>query len=396
MQIATSFSNSSATSTAVSEAVEVLQQKVAKEPDLLMCYFTENHAADELKSELQKHFPQTALHGASSCQGLMTESGHHGKDGSVIGLWAVYDDAGRYGSAAMAMQDNPFDAGKAAIEEAIKQAGREGESPQLVWLNATPGHEEQIIEGIQKLIGPDVPIAGGSAADNAVAGGWSVFSNKTSLTEGITVSVFFPSGEISYAFHSGYLPTEKKGVVTRAVGRTVYEIDSMPAATVYNRWLDGQLDDVVSSGGNVLARTTLNPLGRKVASAHADSYKLSHPDSISTEGAINLFSDVSEGDELVLMEGSRQSLISRAGRVADSAIGIGDFGKDTISGALVIYCAGCMLTVQDDMDKVADSINHALQGAPFISAYTFGEQGCFIDAGNSHGNLMISVVVFSQ
>lgn len=53
-----------------------------------------------------------------------------------------------------------------------------------------------------------------------------------------------------------------------------------------------------------------------------------------------------------------------------------------------------MLSVRDDMDRVVAGVNAALGGAPFIGAFTFGEQGPLIDAGNRHGNLMISCVVF--
>jgi len=55
-----------------------------------------------------------------------------------------------------------------------------------------------------------------------------------------------------------------------------------------------------------------------------------------------------------------------------------------------------MLTVQDEMDLVAGEISTALENKPFIGAFTFGEQGCFIGGENHHGNLMISVVVFEK
>ena len=97
-----------------------------------------------------------------------------------------------------------------------------------------------------------------------------------------------------------------------------------------------------------------------------------------------------------MMSGTRSSLISRAGRVARAALGAGNLTPDQICGALVIYCAGCMLTIQDQMDEVAAEVRDALGGKPFIGAFTFGEQGCFIGGENHHGNLMISVVVFEK
>ncbi len=63
------------------------------------------------------------------------------------------------------------------------------------------------------------------------------------------VTVLFPSTEVMFAFHSGYEPTDVKGIITKAGGyeatnnkgvatsagkRTLYEIDGYPAAKVYN------------------------------------------------------------------------------------------------------------------------------------------------------------------
>ena len=58
-----------------------------------------------------------------------------------------------------------------------------------------------------------------------------------------------------------------------------------------------------------------------------------------------------------------------------------------------MYCAGCMLTVADRMPEVVSSIGSEFK-QPFLGTFTFGEQGCFLDSTNRHGNLMISAVVF--
>jgi len=137
--------------------------------------------------------------------------------------------------------------------------------------------------------------------------------------------------------------------VTRADGRILYEIDGRPAAEVYNDWTDGVLQDAFATDEqNVLPLTTLYPLGRVVGSVGGTAYhQLSHPDHITPERGLSLFSDVEVGDELWLMKGTRQSLVERAGRVARAAMRTGDIQPDNIAGGLVIYCAGCMLTVQD-------------------------------------------------
>ena len=93
------------------------------------------------------------------------------------------------------------------------------------------------------------------------------------------------------------------------------------------------------------------------------------------------------------MTGGIESLTSRAGRVAAQAV---EQTEGSVAGTLVIYCGGCMLAVQDHMDGVASGIDKALNGAPFLGVFTFGEQGPVLNCDNRNGNLMISCITFGS
>ncbi len=397
MKISTVASANSVTREALDELTRKLQVQLGAKPDFLAVYYAEVHESDSVAHQLSSFAGEAPVHGGTSCLGVMTQSGFHGQDGSGIGLFGISDPDGDYGTGAATMGDDPRKAATTAVLKALDNAGRTGEMPDLIWLNAAPGKEEKVLAGIEDVLGKDVPIGGGSTGDNSVSGNWNQIANGEVFDDAVVASAFFPSVELSYSFHSGYDPTETTGSVTRAEGRTIQEIDSRPAAEVYNEWTGGSIAEVLETGGNVLALTTLNPIGRVVGkTGGVPYYKLSHPDGVTPEGGLSLFSEISVGDKLVLMHGSRESLINRAGRTANSAITSGDFSTESVAGALVIYCAGCMLTIQQDMDAVASEVNKALGGKPFIGIFTFGEQGCFLGNENTHGNLMISVVAFSQ
>jgi len=230
-----------------------------------------------------------------------------------------------------------------------------------------------------------------------VAGRWRQYAGTRSYHNAVTLSVMFPSATVSFAYHSGYTPTHTRGTVSRAEGRRIVEIDGQPAAELYNRWTGGAIEKALLGGGNILLDTTLFPLGREVGKVERMGYfRLSHPDSVTPEHELTLFSEIHQGDDVVLMTGDRDSLVSRAGRVAESAMRAGDLTPDRVAGALVIYCAGCMLAVQDAMPEVARNLSQALDGRPFLGSFTFGEQGCFREGENYHGNLMISVVTFGE
>ena len=335
----------------------------------------------------------SSLHGATSCLGAMT---HKGKTGGVA-IFCISDPDGAYGTGMARFCGDPRNAAAEATNKALLDADRIGEQPELVWVSATPGSEEDIVEGIQDIIGAEIPIIGGSAADNSVSGDWLVFDGTSTESEGVIVSVLFPSRPISFAYQNGYSPTEKQGRVTKAKGRTVEEIDGKPAMDVYAEWTGGAVPTVPAGQGSdaILGASTLWPLGREINQVgQVPFYLLAHPATAHESGAMDLFATVEEGEELTLMNGTKQSLVERAGRVAALARETGRMSDAPISGALMIYCGGCMLSVQDEIPEVVSGVNDALGGAPFLGAFTFGEQGALLNAGNRHGNLMISCIVF--
>ncbi|MEM7801141.1 MAG: FIST N-terminal domain-containing protein [Chloroflexota bacterium] len=396
LKIGTSWSTAHNSETAIAEASQALINKLDQHPDLVIAYVTDPHEPNTVQAALRTAFPDAQIQGGTSCIGTMTQNGFHSHDGYSIGLFGIVDKLGDYGVGVAQIFENPRQAGAEAIDHAIAAAGRYGEPPELIWINGVPGAEEQVILGIQDIVGTQIPIAGGSSADNSVSGKWFQFTHDRFMSNGVTVTAMYPSVETYVAFHSGYSTTEFSGVVTKASGRSLEEINGRPAAEVYNEWTNGLLNGYLN-GGNILAQTTLNPLARYVDQIGSiDYHRLSHPQTATANGALTLFTNIEEGEELILMAGTRDSLINRAGRVAQSALDLGRISANDVSGALVIYCAGCMLTVQDGMNDVAKGIANTLNGTPFIGTFTFGEQGCFINGDNYHGNLMISIVVFGK
>ncbi|ADH85577.1 FIST signal transduction protein [Desulfurivibrio alkaliphilus] len=395
MKIATSHSCQPDTLSAVQESCRQLRHRLAQDPDILFVHWSVLYPGEELRKLLADQFPDCRIHGASSCLGGMTEEGVFSQDGRGMVLMGLADPQGAYGVAGGKLGANTRESAADIVLEAINNAGRPGEMPDLVRISSAPGYEDDIITGIETVLGPETPIIGGSAADNQVRGEWELITHRQHLRQGLVITVFYPSTTLSFAFHNGYSPTQAKGRITKGAGRVIEQIDHQPAALVYNDWTGGIISSALENQGSVLADTTLYPLGRVVGEIGGVPYfTLAHPDRVTAGQGLSLFADIKEGDEIILMRGTVETLISRAGRVAQAALQANRLTPEEISGAMVIYCAGCMLTVKDRIDEVSQSLNSALGGKPFLGAFTFGEQGCFPSGENRHANLMISAIVF--
>ncbi len=397
MQSATTCFTGNTIETAITQVRKDLRLAERGQPSFLAIYHSSAWAADSVRTRLNAEPDLRTFHGATSCLGVMSEQGCAIAGGQGFGAFAVWDDAGDYGTAAVPFGDDPMAAARMAVSLALERADRPGESPELVWLNATPGVEEAVIAGIEAEVGSSTPIVGGSAADNAVEGAWQVFDADGAYSAGVTVSVLFPSGPLTYAFQSGYAPGAHGGVVTAAKGRQIQEIDNQAALEVYDQWTDRVLAlSAADRERSILADSTWMPLGREVTRvADVPFYLLAHPASAGADGAIGVFADVKVGERVRVMHSSPEALIRRAGTVAQLAIDSGELPSEQIGGALVVFCGGSMLAMRERMPEVVASLNLVLGQTPWLGVFTFGEQGPVLGSANQHGNLMVSCVAFS-
>ncbi len=394
--IATGASTAANARDAVVEAWEKVQQKNPN-PQVLFLATTVTYNLDEVRQALNDVSGNTKFVGCTSCGGIMTDEGFFGTEGQALALLSLGDDAGDYGIGYAPLGDDARSAAAQAVRAALADAGCEGQLPSAVWMVTSPGNEEAAVRGVADVVGEDVPLVGGSAADNSIAGEWRQIVADGVKENHVVVAVMFTSADVKTSFHSGYDATTYHGKITQADGRTVKEIDGKPASRVYNQWTQGALDDVIEKGGPLLAKTNLYPLGRFLREVKGvPYYVLSHPEYAYEDGSMHLFTDVSVGEELVCMTGTVDNLVLRASNVVRSALVSSGLTPDDATGALIIFCGGCFLTVRDRIDEVHQNLRNALEGVPFLATFTFGEQGRIADVGNRHGNLMIATLMLTQ
>ncbi|YCO05347.1 FIST signal transduction protein [Vibrio sp. VNB-15] len=360
----------------------------------IICYYTEEYDFRSIQTAFRELFPNQSLHGASSCQAIMTNHGYH--QGPVIAILAIYDSGlhsygtgiSKYGSS---VEKNVDD----ALNMALSHAKRLGEVPNLILLHATPGNEEAIIEAIDQRFGTLVPIIGGSAADNHIEGHWSIITTQGSEKSGVSLTLFYSSQPVDIAFSAGHSPTNITGIATKTNQRFLLEIDGEPALDVYRKWTNHQYNQM-DREHFLFTNSSAYPLGRIAGHLYdRPYYKLSHPIRETSHGGIELFTMIEEGEQLTLMKGSRVHLIARAARVVNAAFNQ-KLEESRKIGVINIFCAGPMLHLKQDIESVCEQINRELKHLPFICPFTFGEQGRFIGGENGHGNLMISSAIFHK
>lgn len=363
------------------------QSHPSLKPAFILVYFDVQLNAHTIWHWLTAHFAGVPFILSSSCQGSLCHNQYNDNAFATLTITTIEDDSGHYHICAGNTPDQPiYETAQNTARHLLNDTG--SEPPELLWVTLTPGDEEAAINGVQNILGTRVPIVGGSASDNDVTGQWQIFTHTSSEPCQMAIASLMPSVPISFSFSSGYAPSGRTTEVTESSGRQVTSLDGINAARQYNHLTNGAITEQLD-GGNILGLTSFHPIGREV---NKDEYLLSHPERVNDDGTMSLFSQLEQGDHLHIMQGSTSSLLQRAHKVIQSAQN--GLAKPELSGCLLIYCAGCMLSVKPQFAQVTDNIKKRFATTPVTGAYTFGEQGCFLDGQSRHGNLMISAVVF--
>lgn len=389
------YSTAEDASTAIQEAVTTAKDGLSgNAPKLCILAATMDHEAAQVHKEIRAALPGVPIHGATTSLGVLGRNGVvMGSNGGVgVLLFASSDDAA-FSTGSSDFADGPKAAGNKAASQIVAN-GPSGKTPRLLFIAATPGKEEQVLEGIHDVL-PGVPIFGGSAADHAIQGDWSIFTNNDAKKEGVTLAAIFGDEiRVGAAIEGPYEPTANKARITASSGRTVKALDNRPATEVLHSWIGDAIADQIREGGNLLMQTALNPIG--IARGGADDkpfHVLLHPAHAYPQGNVDVFAEAPEGATVCLMSGTGDSLVNIVDRLVDRCIDASKLRVEDARGAFLIYCAGCAGALGNRIDEVLARLSSRLPNVPLLGFCTFGEQGHVPQIGNVHTNLSVALVV---
>ena len=415
-EVGTGWSTNVGPTEAVREAVNMaLKGNIQNRPDFTVIYASSGSNMGGILQAVKRFLGEEIkiFGGTSDSRAVMTDKGFvkvtergyelakmEGHRGLAIMTVSSKDIVFGIGSAGLSEFASPQEMSKAAVSTAIRSAGKdEDELPRIVLLSCTIGIEEEVLEGIEQILGTDVPVLGGTVGGPAPA----VFGRDKIYDKGVCLAVIYTDLPIGWTFEGGFDVTdENTGIVTKVDGQAIIEIDAKPALDVYNEWLEGEIEklhDEIGKPDEIRDLLTLHPVYRKYTSSSGQDYFLfSHPwpkDDELKDRSVSTSTKIEAGERIYLSHGTWETLINRIGNLPRNAKIHGGIRVDSkLTFGLGFICGGVMGVIPEtEREKMSFLINYANNNAPFITNFTWGEQGCFPGIGSKHGNLLTSFLV---
>ena len=308
--------------------------------------------------------------GCTSSAALCTQDGYLNKETGYSGMMLFGGDLEVVTAGSKKTDETPREIGRRIAKEAISKLQGKDLEPDYFFMSASPANEEEYMKGIEDIIG-DVPVFGGSAADNTVEGKWSILNDGEAFADGCVLAIFYTNGEMKNLYTGAYHETENAGIITKVEGRrTLVEIDHEPALKKYAEWTGQNVNDIM--GGNLLTATITAPLGVKDPIGKVTAIR--HPMAGNDDYSMNIGADLVTNTAVIQMENTPEGILKAN---AETVAKVSELMNTDINSYFLIHCGGRRLglAIAGIEEKIYPEIKKAIPDKEFLMVFTFGEYG---------------------
>ena len=225
-----------------------------------------------------------------------------------------------------------------------------------------------LLSGLEEKLGKSFPLVGASASDNLTRQKTLLFFNDEILSDAACGILWGGKLNFGVGMAHGWKPLGKPRIATKSFGNVLGEIDSLPAAQIYEEYLN---QDFASIKKNLRHISVLYPIG--VHLADEEEYLLRNITDVTDRGELILQGNVPQGSTLRLMIGTKESCLASVEQAVNKAKL--ELLNRSIRFALVFDSVSRYSLLGRAARKELTLIKEGLDNnIPFAGIYTYGEQ----------------------
>ena len=327
--------------------------------------------------------------GCTSSAAICTHDGYLNKETGYSAMMLFGGDLEVVTAGSKQTDETPREVGRKVAKEAVAKVKGKDVEPDFFFMTASPANEEEYLEGIQDVIG-NVPVFGGSAADNTVEGKWSILNDQEIFADGVAIAIFYTNGEMKNLYTGAYHETDNVGVITKVRDeRTLVEIDHEPALKKYAEWTGKSLDSLM--GNNLLVETICAPLGVKDPLGAVTAVR--HPMFGNDDLSMNIGANLTENTAIIQLSNTPEGILKANEETIKKLNGM---MENVPTSYFLVHCGGRRLglALSKIEDKIYPEVKKVIPNKEFLMVFTFGEYGTGDHSANTVGGLSLSYTGF--
>ena len=362
---------------------------VIENPSVGLFFTSCNQDQNKLMEGAKSVLGNVPIIGCTSSAAICTQDGYLNKETGYSGMMLFGGDVEVVTAGSKQTDETPREVGRRVAKEAISKRKGADKEPDFFFMTASPANEEEYLEGIQDVIG-NIPVFGGSAADNTVEGKWSILNDGEAYSDGLSLAVFYTDGEMKNLYTGAYHETNNVGVITKVRDeRTLVEIDHKPALKVYAEWTGKDVESL--KGNNLLTETICAPLGVKDPIGKVTAVR--HPMFGNDDYSMNIGANLAENTAVIQLSNSPEGILKANEETIKS---LNNLMTTTPNSYFLVHCGGRRrgLALSKIEDQIYPEVKKVIPDKEFLMVFTFGEYGTGDHSSNTVGGLSLSYTGF--
>ena len=329
--------------------------------------------------------------GCTSSAAICTQDGYLNKETGYSGMMLFGGDVEVVTAGSKKTDESPREIGARIAKEALSKVKGKDKEPDFFFMTASPANEEDYMKGIQDVIG-NIPVFGGSAADNTVEGKWSILNDGESFADGVAIAIFYTDGLMKNIYTGAYHETDNVGVITKINGdRTLVEIDHEPALKKYAEWTGKDVESL--KGNNLLTETICAPLGVKDPIGKVTAVR--HPMFGNDDYSMNIGANLAVNTAVIQLSNTPEGILKANEETINS---LNTLMNNEEKSYFLVHCGGRRLglALSKIEDQIYPEVKKAIPDKEFLMVFTFGEYGTGDHSSNTVGGLSLSYTGFGE
>jgi hypothetical protein len=253
---------------------------------------------------------------------------------------------------------------------------------------------EELMAGMEKHLGKEVPVIGGFAADNLLRVKTYQYQDWRIYTDGVTAALlsgdFFLITDVTH----GCMPIGTQKEITKVIGNRIYEIDHQPVMDVIVEYVG---EEIKADFGKISLHFCIGQKTNGSLSKCYDPFIIryiiqNHPE----DGSVSLPVKFKNGDNVWVTRRDREKMIKASGKsIGKLKKAVGD---NTVLMAFHFDCVGrgrLVFSEQDKLSLTGSFREKVAANRPWLGFYTYGEF-CPVGGRNVFHNYSAAIILLCR